>query len=356
PQRKVKENVKSKSGFTRPSPLYNKLLLQRDLTGLIIEALHQVAEDVNLKVKNSVHGHAITTIATTLVCNLQSSDTPLPKSLIEQLTSKIWYFLSLGDSERTYSAQNEMVWHGFFNMWVDRKTTDDLIHVFMDFLPSDTNIDELFKTVRICIFNLAVLARTQRDTMDYQSETAESASTIELSIEEEQALRYFAGYFPYNLKKKYVRRDNIKCRAYISILDDMRDDSQNVSDISKQWVSKQDRGGLFAVSDASYLFFKHVEIVCAKHLRTCQIDGYNGKNIQQPLVGDILSKKCVHKAWSTISRKAISDEVAATLLNNVVRLYVTIRCFSFAKSIVELYKSKKKAHIKGSKGLRKSLT
>ncbi len=58
--------------------------------------------------------------------------------------------------------------------------------------------------------------------------------------------------------------------------------------------------------------------------------------------------------WCMVTTE-VEDEEARSLLNMIVNLYVTIRGFSFAKSIMEQYKVSNKKNLQKSKALRKKL-
>ena len=51
----------------------------------------------------------------------------------------------------------------------------------------------------------------------------------------------------------------------------------------------------------------------------------------------------------------MSEDVAQTLLNMIIDMWVTVRGFSFVKCYLELYKQRQKKITQRSKGLRKEL-
>ena len=74
------------------------------------------------------------------------------------------------------------------------------------------------------------------------------------------------------------------------------------------------------------------------------------------IVSEVLTSSVVKSLWCNIVSNCdveISKECQSLCLENMIKLYVTVRCFSFAKDIVNKYKLKEGAQKK--KGLRKDL-
>ena len=87
-------------------------------------------------------------------------------------------------------------------------------------------------------------------------ETQESASqqVQPLKAEEEQALRYVAGYIPMKLKKKYEKQpNNVRALKYMECLNIMKYVMTEFLQYMKLWVKQVNRGGLFRVSNYSVL-------------------------------------------------------------------------------------------------------
>ena len=73
------------------------------------------------------------------------------------------------------------------------------------------------------------------------------------------------------------------------------------------------------------------------------------------IVNEVISSTLVKNLWCNIIQNCnvkISKECQSLCLENVVKLYVTVRCFSFAKDIVNKYKLNQSVQ---KKSLRKDL-
>ena len=75
------------------------------------------------------------------------------------------------------------------------------------------------------------------------------------------------------------------------------------------------------------------------------------KNSKEKIIKSIIVNE---EMWCMISSDADEPE-SNELLHMIVELYVTIQGFSFASSIVEMYKKRSKKVLQKGKGLRKEL-
>ncbi len=121
---------------------------------------------------------------------------------------------------------------------------------------------------------------------------------------------------------------------------------------TSEWVNAIDRGGLCRVSDGTYMVFQEMEVV----LRST----YNKDNAKilengnrGNLVKTIIINEDVQFQWCMVTTE-VEDEEARSLLNMIVNLYVTIRGFSFSKSIMKQYKVSNKKNLQKSKALERS--
>ena len=84
-----------------------------------------------------------------------------------------------------------------------------------------------------------------------------------LSMQEENALRYAAGYVCRNLRKKLERSSHpLKEELVIGIMDLLEcEDDDDREGSSDAWLNLVDRGGLWHVSDATFMVFQSMEEV-----------------------------------------------------------------------------------------------
>lgn len=71
------------------------------------------------------------------------------------------------------------------------------------------------------------------------------------------------------------------------------------------------------------------------------------------LIGDLVDDSDVQFCWCLVGE--MDEEIGMECLEKIITKWVTIRGFSFAKSLMELYKQRSKKSTQKSKGLRTKL-
>ena len=173
---------------------------------------------------------------------------------------------------------------------------------------------------------------------------------VDLDTEECNTIRYVAGYTIRSLMNKLHRS---KCKQKEEIkrcLKDMIEDTDDSLHSSTKWTKAVDRGGLIHVDDTVYMVFAEIELVVRRYLKT--------KKARDQRLTDcidiIINDENVLFAWSIVSA-SWQEEEAQALLKMIAEHWITLRGFSFAKSLMELYKRRSKRNVQKSKGIRKQL-
>ncbi|XP_077868310.1 uncharacterized protein LOC144358487 [Saccoglossus kowalevskii] len=181
-------------------------------------------------------------------------------------------------------------------------------------VPDNSASDDVFRLEQIYIMKMMFMALKAC----HSTESTLLVNDNALSKVEENALRYMNGYIPYQLKKKIVRKSKSCDSYYLECIKAMRDckDAKKWDSVgeSRNWIES-----LFKVNDISFLFFKEWNLFFTNN----------------PCYAREMSR------W--------------LVLIMIVKLYVQVRMFSYAKEQVEKHKKITKSYIKGSKGLRKTL-
>ena len=178
----------------------------------------------------------------------------------------------------------------------------------------------------------------------YPAATEYASNPTPLTDDEENALRYVAGYTIRSLirKKKKLRDSNQKKFSIIACLDSLNCSEGNYDDYfsyTKAWLDKVDRGGLHVVNDEVYLVFKSMEIVTRHVLTSITKPQCMGK---RKAVSQILSDNDVQFHWSLAASK-VPNDVAEQVLEMIAELYMTIRGFALAAMYMEEYKKANQA-------------
>ena len=160
-----------------------------------------------------------------------------------------------------------------------------------------------------------------------------------------------------SLRKKLERSANPHKEEFIVCLWSMCEDDTTCDDFlsyTKTWINRVDRGGLFPVNNTAYLLFKQLEIEIQKN--------YNYKKLMTSLptrdeiVKFITESKDVQFYWYLISSDVEEEEANQELLCMIVDLWIVIRGFSFARSLLEQYKQLYALNTSKAKALHKGIS
>ena len=161
-----------------------------------------------------------------------------------------------------------------------------------------------------------------------QDTTADDMAS-ELTSDEEQTVRFTAGYIVKLLKKKLS-----DIPQYMDILNSMHEDDDEMGDdflsYTKEWISRVDRGGLHKVNDETFLLFQWMELTIRKFLQGCSID-IDGA------ISEIISSDNVMACWSLIA-SSLEDDDSDRLLCKIAEKWITVQGFSYAGNLLEQYK------------------
>ena len=172
-----------------------------------------------------------------------------------------------------------------------------------------------------------------------------------MTLEEENALRYVAGYV--------IRRVKDKLRLPIDqetldILNLMVQEASscNTSASTEDWVKSVNRGGLVLITEDAHQLFCAIEYCVRSQLHTsnmCSMDS----TFRSRLTNSVLSDSEVQFRWACIGN--VDEEAGEACLEMIVHKWITIRGFSFANSVMEQYKQENKKSTAKSKSLRTKL-
>ncbi|XP_062508481.1 uncharacterized protein LOC134184753 [Corticium candelabrum] len=160
------------------------------------------------------------------------------------------------------------------------------------------------------------------------------------STEEQKVIRYMAGYIPVSLRKKLERSSHHQKEEFILCLWGMCEDETDCEDFlayTRHWVDRVNRGGLFIVSDLSYLLFEQLELNVRKLYNLSELDTSSSLCSRDEVREAVVGSDDVQFYWSQLSSD-LDDDGSHQLLRMIVDLWITIRGFSFVRSFMEQYK------------------
>ena len=165
------------------------------------------------------------------------------------------------------------------------------------------------------------------------SQSAGTDQQPSITTQELNALRYAAGYIPRALLKKLKKSAHpLKDELQLCLLD-LLDDGDEEGGTAEEWVNLIDRGGLKCINESTFQVMVAMELELRKHLQPQE-----SPNFVRDVTQHILENEDVQFHWCLVGCDWEKEEAEA-LLQEVVKLWVTIRGFSYASAWVEKFKS-----------------
>ena len=236
----------------------------------------------------------------------------------------------IDDTLECGKIDSEKIWSDFHKI----RSSQEYISKWMSYLLSNnfTTKPVFYQHVTLELFEQLLCQKLQG-----QDEST-AGSDIIISNEEENAIRYMAGYVIRKLNKK-------QCSVDFLIEKDRNSIAENKS---TEWVNLIDRGGLIHVTEECYQLFISIECVTRHHMNIRNVKSMD-QNFFGYLENMIVTDDDVLFNWTMTGGE--NEEV----LVEIVKLWFDVRGFSFAKSVMEKYKQATKRSTGKSKSLRTKL-
>lgn len=280
-------------------------------------------------------------------CNESSNSHALAvftNSLVRLLES------TLPTSGSTFSAKREKMWGAFHTI----RCADKFRDTWEEFLQESVGCKSspiFYQYVTDKLFRKLITSEFHVEDSHGRSES----SPTELSYEEDNALRYTAGYVCRAVRKKLQREKGSE--ELLLSLDELTEqdalDEDDEDDDTKDWLRLSNRGGLLFVTDETFSLFHAMEQVIRRFLRVDRVKELSVGR-REEIRRSIIEDEEVKTKWSVVSHD-MEEKVGSILLGKIVDLWITIRGFSFAGAFIELYKQRAKTTLQKTKGLRKNL-
>ena len=171
------------------------------------------------------------------------------------------------------------------------------------------------KAVFIQIVTSEVFEQLLNDT--YIAKTAQDEKEVQFTYEEENAIRYMAGFVVRKVQKKLDAKD-------VEILIES-DKAAITGSSSAEWVDIIDRRGLVHVTDACYQLFLAIEHVTRRELQLSKISSMDD-NFRKHLDNMLSNDDDVLFNWTMITGGETENE---EVLHEIIKLWITTTGFSF---------------------------
>ena len=214
-----------------------------------------------------------------------------------------------------------------------------------------SDLDEHAATILLCKVTDRLLAYAKEGS----STNLEQNVELSLSDQEKHGLKYIGGYIIHKLHKKFKNSKNWRSsdsQQAIALINAGRSSENEKNEAADTLMSKINRGGLWDITDnmenilmTTELFFRNSTQQLSSHKIDIQLILF--KSINDSSVKSNLQELC-HAAELNVSKNIAKD-----ILFSIVKLYIQIRSFSYARDIMQKYKIG--GQCGKAKGLRKEI-
>lgn len=296
-------------------------------------------------IKRSPRGKDVLTL---LHYTLQSSDVSAISVL---LLSRIHDCILLSKKKHLLpSCTQSAMWNAFHRL----RGSDDVLNAWSKFLapcPAENKENDNFAMQLVLDRVLKRMLSNMRKQRSHSSVPKDKP----LTENECSAIRYMSGYVAVKLLKKYRHKCKnkdleTKYKLFVHTLEKMKaseqtGDPNTASEYGTLWMELIDRGGLYHIDDTVFRLMKSVEIVIRRHLHIK--NDLTDVCLTKLLHEEVLASDAILDLWETIATDFPTkfERYSIELLQAIVRLWITIRIYSFAREFTKHFE----------KGTRKSL-
>ncbi|XP_078686639.1 uncharacterized protein LOC144919218 [Branchiostoma floridae x Branchiostoma belcheri] len=358
PAKASKTKAQRKLQVKRPASTFNKEDALKEGPQLVKSALEEAAEHPPWLLTFGTMTTPGNTAARTASEVLGTVGTAACNSFIIALCTLLWTVILAGDKSILCNAANEAMFAEYYQLC----SSDGYYSLWDSFMAScgKTQCDLLYQFVTRNVFEALI---RKKHSVDAPCSSAASNLDLTMSNNEEQVLRYIAGYIPHALLRRYRRFSNKTAKLYVAVLQQWKVSSVTHTHTTflkytKGWVDAVNRGGLFLVSDEVYVFFRVVEKVVRSTANFDRLSTGKPTGIKEDIMKNLESNFLVNKYWCSLASSITEEKTSIALLETVLSYYVSLRCRAFADAYVLVTRQRNNDGVsrKGEKSLRKTLT
>lgn len=169
--------------------------------------------------------------------------------------------------------------------------------------------------------------------------SASKAAAPSLTKDEGRALRYAIGYVCRHLRKKIEEQNHeLKEELILCLVSLLKGRDSEDPGTDEDWIRAQDRGGLLYVKETTYSLFLSIEAELRERLQA--LTGLEPTSSTDVMIKEITSSEDVLFYWQICSADfdVEDNEVYDLLLYKIVKLYVTMRGYSYSNALMEKFK------------------
>jgi coiled-coil and C2 domain-containing protein 1 len=273
---KDKKKSGGKSSVEQPAKLFSVENAKGRAAGYLKTALERVQNHPIFSGKYPSATSVITLVASLLL----ATDSEDFCNYSTTLVAALWVIASAGDDKFLQPEAMDIVWKKFHEFKLSTAHLDNW-KSFVNSVGNSSDGSHVNIVYQHILLTIITLLIKDRHVTDLPATSLNNQET--LSKEEEQVLRYVAGYVPFALCQKFSKQLNDTAAIFCKILATWRSCTTNSEktflESSNEWVQLQNRGGLFIVNDDVYIFFRTLENEARPFLSKGNLESCVGRNV-----------------------------------------------------------------------------
>ncbi len=173
-----------------------------------------------------------------------------------------------------------------------------------------------------------------------------------LSHDEQETVRYVAGYIVYSMRKKYyqlMKSENMATKelsaniiSFLNTLHEKYDknlEALNFLEFSRKWTELNNRGGLIEINDSFFLFIRRVEGIVRGVLSLDLLKNYRNEDLRDLIFQRLKAKESVLNGyWKGLTKDLGSEVLRKYLKDQIFHKWIDIRARAYVKAYVQLVK------------------
>ena len=177
---------------------------------------------------------------------------------------------------------------------------------------------------------------------------------LKLTDDEQQIIRYVAGYVVFSLKNKYNKikyttkspKSRQVADASLTLLNSLvitSDENlrcKTFLEFTNKWIELVNRGGLIRVSDDMFIFIRRIENIARQTLNIPFLKSYKGEDLRDIINKQLQESSLIANSWESLSRLMPNRKLASLLRSQILSKWIDIRARSFVDTYVQIVKNK----------------
>lgn len=314
---------------------------------LVKEAFERVLKDDSFKLKTGFTSYVLSS-ATTILSQCENA---VFLEFSNQLVSSLQKCIPRPNAKQSISkVQRQNMWSDYHHL-ISSQEFKDSWTAFLKKMGTNSH-PSLYQFVTTKLMDSLIMQQLPIPGVSFNT----PGLAPELTTVEENALRYVAGYVVKHTRDKIRSSRHTMQETLLHGLDQLcsTHHPHNYCEVeSEQWINSVDRGGLVHVTHDTFMIFHSMEMELRQHFnkqRIADMQDESRTQLKESIVADVDVQFYMDRAADELEKEEKSE-----LLRMIVDIYIVVRGFAFARSLLESHKQIQKKALQKSRGLRKSL-